>query len=498
MATARIRLSRRVVEAISAVQRDVFAWDSEVVGFGVKVSLNGLRTYVVQYRIGGRSRRFNIGTHGSPWTPDTARERAKVLLGQVAAGIDPQEEKEEVRRAPTVADLCDLYLSEGLATRKATSLASARSDVENHIKPLLGTKLASLVTAADVDKLLLDVASGRTAKRAKTSRKRGLSRVTGGRGAANAAVTTLCAAMAFGIRRGVRTDNPALGVRKFPEKKIERFLSPAELARLGEALAAAEALGVESPYALAAIRLLILTGCRRNEILTLKRSYVDEHNSCLRLPDSKTGAKIVHIGEAALDVIRAVPEVVGNPYLLPGRKNEGHLVDLQSSWERIRETAGLSDVRLHDLRHAFASLGAANGDSLLVIGSLLGHKSAKTTHRYAHLGEHPLKDAAQRISSEVARLMGTSSVAPKTARRASVVAAPPGTKSVLGEVIETKWLDTPAAAAYLGHTVGTLQTYRWMGTGPRFRKIGRRVVYALGDLEAWRTAQAAGSQLHAA
>ncbi|MFC3070502.1 tyrosine-type recombinase/integrase [Phenylobacterium soli] len=499
MSNKRVKLTRKLVESVALGPQDAFLWDSEVVGFGVKVSRGGQRSYILQYRIGGRSRRFTIGTHGSPWTPETARDRAKILLGQVAGGVDPQDEKAEDRKALTVAELCDLYVTEGLATRKPLSVVAAKADIENHIKPLLGSKPANAVTPGDVDKLLTDIAAGRTAKRSKTARKRGLARVTGGKGAANSAITTLCAAFNFGVRRGVRPDNPALGVRKYPEKKLERFLSPAELARLGEALAAAEALGVESPYALAAIRLLILTGCRRNEILTLKRSYVDEHNSCLRLPDSKTGAKIVHIGDAALEVIQAVPEVVGNPYLLPGRKGEGHIVDLQSTWERIRAAAGLSDVRLHDLRHAFASLGAASGDSLLVIGSLLGHKSAKTTHRYAHLADHPLKDAANRISAEVARLMGTTSSGPaKPARRANVVPAPPGTKGVLGEVIETKWLDTPAAAAFLGHTVGTLQTYRWMGTGPRFRKIGRRVVYALGDLEAWRSEQAASSSARAA
>ena len=401
MANERVRLSKRVVEAAAAGGKDVFLWDSEVVGFGLKVSQSGFKTYVLQYRFGGRARQFNIGVHGSPWTVETARERAKVLLGQVAAGIDPQEEKAGARKELTVAELCDLYLTEGLATRKPASVASARSDIENHIKPILGSKRASLVTCQDVERMLLDIAEGKTAKRSKT-RPRGLSRVRGGKGAANACVTTLCAAMNFAIRRGVRSDNPALGVRKYPEKKLARFLSPAELAQLGEAITAAEALGVESPFALAAIRLLILTGCRRNEILTLHRSYVDAYNSCLRLPDSKTGAKIVHIGAAALEVIEALPTVDGNPHLLPGRKGAGHVVDLQSTWERIRDAAGLSDVRIHDLRHAFASLGARGGDSLLVIGALLGHRSAKTTHRYTHLADDPLKDAADRISAEVA------------------------------------------------------------------------------------------------
>lgn len=487
------RLSKRTVDEIATPSAgESFAWDSELKGFGLRILSSGVRTYFIQYRgADGRTRRHVLGRHGVV-TAEEARRLAIQKLGDIARGKDPSSERKAARAAMTVAELCDLYVAERLATRKPSSVASAKSDIENHVKPLLGAEKAAAITAEDVDRLLLAIAAGKTAKQSKT-RKRGLSRVRGGKGAANAAVTTLCAALSFGVRRGVRLDNPALGVRKFPEKKLERFLSPSELARLGQGLAAAEALGVESPYAIAALRLLILTGCRKSEILTLKRSWVDAENLCLRLPDSKTGTKVVHVGAAALEVIQRVPEVAGNPYLLPGRKGAGHLVDLQATWERIRSAAGLSDVRLHDLRHAFASLGARGGDSLLVIGSLLGHRSAKTTHRYTHLADYPLKDAADRISSEVARLMGLNRPAAQNpSHRAQVVEMPPGTAGVLGAVIETKWLDTKAAAALLGHTVGTLQTYRWMGSGPRFRKIGRRVVYALGDLEAWRAREIEG------
>ena len=489
---ARQKLTKRVIDAAESGPTDRFLWDSEVVGFGVKLNIKGRKTYVAQYRVGGRSRRFTIGAHGAPWTVETARERAKVLLGKVADGDDPQESKVLDRQAMTVAQMCELYLTEGLATRKPTSVATARADLDNHVKPLIGAKRAAEVTPEDVDKLLLDIAAGKTARRTKTGKRRGVSSVRGGKGAANSAVATLGAAFGFAIRRRVRPDNPVRGVRKFPEKKLERFLSPAEMARLGEALAAAEALGVESPFVIAAIRLLVLTGCRRNEILTLERAWIDVHNSCLRLPDSKTGAKVVHLGEAAMEVIQAVPEIVGNPYLLPGRGDLGHLKDIQSAWERIRSTAGLPDVRLHDLRHAFASLGVGNGDTLFVVGALLGHRSPQTTHRYAHLADHPLKSAADRISAEAARLMALKRPEAKSpGKQAVVVAAPPGTKGVLGEVIATEWIDTAAAAQILGSTVGTLQTWRWMEIGPTYRRVGRRIVYARGDVEAWKAEQAA-------
>jgi integrase len=439
-----------------------------------------------------------MGLVGSAWTLETARAEARKLVGQVAAGVDPQADKAAAREEMTIAELCDLYLAEGMVTRKASSIASAKADIDNHIKPVMGTRRASLVTPADCDRMLLDIAEGKTARQPRKGKKRGVSRVRGGRGAANAAVTTLSAAFSFGIRRRVRPDNPARGVRKYPEKKIERFLSPAELARAGEALAAAEALGVESPYAIGALRVLMLSGCRKNEALTAKRAYVDAHNRCLRLPDSKTGAKVVHLGEAAIEVILGLPEVVGNAYLFPSRRGEGRLVDLQSPWERIRSAAGLNDVRIHDLRHAFASIGATGGDSLLIIGALLGHKSAKTTQRYAHLADHPLKEAANRISAQVAEQMGLKRQRKASARHAEVIAAPPAAQSLLGAVIETKWLGTPEAAEVLGSTVGTLQTWRWMGVGPRYRKIGRRVVYALGDLHAWMAAGSAAQPARAA
>ncbi|HEY4031989.1 MAG TPA: tyrosine-type recombinase/integrase [Caulobacteraceae bacterium] len=488
--TARKRLTKRLVDDADSGPKDRFLWDSEVVGFGVKLNVKGRKTYIAQYRVAGRSRRFTIGGHGSPWTVETARERAKVLLGKVADGQDPQESKTLDRNAMTVAQMCELYLTEGLATRKAASVATARADLDNHIKPRIGAKRAVDVTPEDIDRLLLEIAAGKTARRAKTSKKRGVSMVRGGKGAANSAISTLGAAFGFAIRRRVRLDNPVRGVRKFRERKLERFLSPAELARLGEALAAAESLGVESPFAIAAIRLLVLTGARRNEVLGLERAWIDAHNSCLRLPDSKTGAKVIHLGEAALEVIQAVPGIVGNPYLLPGRGQRGPLRDIQSAWTRIRDAAGLPDVRLHDLRHAFASLGVGNGDTLFVVGSLLGHRSPQTTHRYAHLADHPLKSAADRISAEAARLMALRRPEGKDARaRANVVAAPPGTRGVLGEVIATEWLDTLAAAQIVGSTVGTLQTWRWMGLGPPYRRVGRRIVYARGDVDAWKTEQ---------
>jgi len=505
MPISRQKLTLRTVEAAVAAQEERFIWDAAVKGFAVRIRTGGAATYIVQYRFGGQTRRYKIGRHGSPWTVEMARAKALAVLGQMVQGDDPQAAKFRERRAMTVAGLCDLYVAEGLATRKPSSRAAAKSDIENHIKPLLGAKRADLVTREDVDRLLLAVAEGKTARRAKT-RKQGLSRVRGGRGAANSSVVVLSAAFGFAVARGVRRDNPAWRVRRFPEKKRARFLSPEELGRLGEAIAAAEALGVENRYALAAIKLLILTGCRKDEVLTAKHEYVDRHHRCLRLPDSKTGAKVVHVGPAVLKVIADLPLVEGNPYILPGPGGEGRLVNIQKAWDRMRTAAGLRDVRLHDLRHSFASLGVTGGASLFVVGSLLGHRSAKTTHRYAHLADHPLKTAADQISGEMALLIGAEMGEPlpppdereAMAQRLRDAAAAERAASVIGEVRRARWLDTPAAASLLGNTVGTLQTWRWMGVGPPFRKIGRRVVYAQSELEAWARREGVSLPPHAA
>lgn len=482
----RVKITLRLIAGLKATSKDLFVWDSEVIGFGLRVRPSGHKTYILQYRHHGRARRYTIGAHGSPWTAETARAEALRLLGEVANQIDVQDEKAERRRDLTVAELCDLYLEVGLATRKASSIASARSDIENHIKPMLGPRLAADIGRGDIERLLLSVSAGVTARTAKTRKKRGLSRVRGGKGAANSTILVLSAALGFGVARGIRPDNPAIGVRKFPERKLNRFLSTAEFVRLGEALAAAEAIGVESAYAIAAIRLLALTGCRRNEILSLKRSEIDFDNCCLRLSDSKTGAKVVHIGARVLDVIRAIPEVVDNPYLLPARCGVGHINDLQPPWDRIRKAAGLDGVRLHDLRHSFASFGVNTGDSLPVVGALLGHSSSKTTERYAHLAAHPLKVAADRISSQIALSLGVEPcVAAPEAFDGFEPEAAKNVTTILGEIVKSRWLDTRSAGVKLGLTVGTLQTYRWMGVGPQFHRIGRRIVYSEHDLEAW-------------
>ncbi|MEO5379007.1 MAG: site-specific integrase [Magnetococcus sp. DMHC-6] len=211
----------------------------------------------------------------------------------------------------------------------------------------------------------------------------------------------LGAIFAFAVEREYRTDNPAHGVKKYTEQRRERFLSGEELTRLGEAMQAMEQEGV-NPVGIAALRLLLLTGMRRGEVLTLQWSHVDFEQTCLRLPDSKTGFKVVHMGAAALEILAALPRIEGNPFCFPGAIAGQPLVGLPRIWRKIRDRAGLSDVCIHDTRHGFASVGVISGMGLPVVGALLGHKTPSVTARYAHLSADPLKVAADRISSQIA------------------------------------------------------------------------------------------------
>jgi integrase len=400
----RTKISKRVVDA---AQAGAFLWDAgdgAVKGFGLKVTATS-KVYILQYRMGGRgfpARRYTIGKHGSPWTPEQARAEARRLLSIVAQqGSDPAAEKAAARSERTVAELCDLYVAEGCATKKTASLAADRAEIERHIKPLIGARKARSLARADVERLMVDVAAGKTAASIKT-KLRGRARVAGGQGMARKCVIRVAAIYSWAIDRGIYTSNPARGIKKYQGRKMERFLSAAELARLGTVLSAhAE----KSPIAVAALRLLALTGCRKGEILDLEWDHVDLENGCLRLPDSKTGRKVVPIGDAVLLLLAALPRFESNPHVLPGNHGARY-GGIERVWRDVRAEAGLDGVRIHDLRHSYASVGAAGGDSLLVIGAILGHSSASTTQRYAHLSNDPVRAAANRIAGAIDAALG--------------------------------------------------------------------------------------------
>jgi integrase len=404
------KITKQAVDALEPKNdTDTVLWDSEIKGFGVRVRNGTAKTYILHYRAGGGRRaplrKFTIGRHGSPWTPQTARLEAKRLLGLVAAGEDPAESRLTERASITIAELCDLYLAEGAGHKKPSTLRADRARVNHHIKPLLGKQLLTKIGRADIERMMLDVRSGKTAFSPPMNEKRPAgSRPTGGDGVAAQCVALVSILLTFAVARGYRSDNPARGIKKPPVRKMERFLCDEEIARLASALEA-ETRNTGTPYPSALIKLLLLTGARRGEIAGLQWQNVDLSRKCLRLPDSKTGAKVIFLNAAALEVLQSLPRVKSSLYVIPGVSGSGPLVGIDKIWVRIRAAAGLRDVRLHDLRHTFASIAASGGLSLPVIGALLGHKDSATTARYAHLAAEPLRAANDTVGEKIAAAM---------------------------------------------------------------------------------------------
>lgn len=421
------RLTKTRVERLPAGR---IAWDADVRGFGARGFASG-PVYILKYRHFRRQRWFKIGPHGTPWTVESARREAKRLLGEIAAGKDPAERRELDRVAPTIAELCDLYLKEAPSLilprrgrpKRESTLATDRGRIERHIKPLLGTLRVDALTREDAENFLRKVASGATKADVKT-KPRGRAIVDGGQGTATRTLGLLGSLVSFAVKRKMRTDNPVHGVPRFADRKRERYLSGEEFARLGAALAQAECDG-EHPSAVNAIRLLALSGCRKSEIVMLRWEHVDFEMGGLRLPDSKTGARVVLLGAPALELLARQRRIEGNPYVLPGRKSCLPFIGVPHVWNRIRAKAGLSDVRLHDLRHSFASVGALGGNGLPILGRLLGHADTRTTERYVHFAAHPIKAAADRIASTIVAAMsgGNAQIVPPAEPKSEVQAA---------------------------------------------------------------------------
>ena len=402
------RLTKRTVDTARAPEAgDTFLWDDDLPGFGLRVAASGRKTFVVQYKMGGRggrTRRISLGLYG-PMTAEEARKRAAKLLGAAADGLDPAQERAEAKRALSVGDLAALYLAEGPAAKpnkKASSWATDRSNIVRHVLPLLGRKPAKALTQADIARFQADVACGKSSADVKTG-LRGRAIVEGGRGTAARSLAVLGAMLQFAMGRKLISENAAKGVPHLKGEKKERFLSEAEVAMLADAVSGMEAERKLSATAAAAVRLLMLTGCRKSEILALRWEWVDLDRGCLRLPESKTGAKVVPLAAAALELLTGLSRNSG--YVLPAARGNGHYTGLQKDWERVRVRAGLTGLRLHDLRHSFASFAVADGNTLFMVGKVLGHKQARTTEVYAHLADDPVRAVADRTAARIAAAM---------------------------------------------------------------------------------------------
>ena len=365
------------------VGKDTVVWDQALTGFGVRVYPSGAKVYVVQTRGPAGTKRITVGRHGVIGANE-ARRRAALIIARIRAGEEPVPEAQKTESI-TVAALAARYLREHVAVRcKPTTAAQYRLAIERYIVPALGTRPVSSLGRSQVADLQ-HALSDRPAM-------------------ANLVVAMLSRmiehAMAWGVAGEIT--NPCRSAPKYRTRRRERFLTDAEFQRLGRVLDEMEAQGRLSPYAAAALRLLMLTGCRRNEILTLRWEDVRLEAQELHLTDSKTGPRTVSLSPQATAVLAQLPRLPGNPWVIPGAKPGARLSSLFGPWRRVRARAGLDDVRIHDLRHSYASRALALGESLPVIAKLLGHTQIQTTARYTHLTRDAVRDAAVRVAEGIA------------------------------------------------------------------------------------------------
>lgn len=391
----KIRLSRRTVDALTPKASKYYAWDTSIAGFGVKVLPSGRKTFVFKYRAGGgragKSREPVIGQDGA-LSPDQARKIAKTWAAEVAMGQDPAADRRASQSEPVMHELFERYLSDHAEKhKKARSVYEDRKLISALLEPTFGRNRVKDVSRGDVSRW--------HARLHKTPYR------------ANRALACLSKAFSLAEIWGLREtgSNPCIGVTKFKEEKRKRYLSPDEYSALFGALDAAAAGELRtskgsrlSQIACLAIRLLVLTGARKSEILGLEWDWIDQNDGFADLPDSKTGARRLYFDDGALAVLETAAQFRDGPFVFPGAQPGKPLMDIKKSWDVIRTAAKITDVRLHDLRHSYASVGVASGMSLPQIGKLLGHSSPQTTARYAHLADEVQHHSAGMIGAQLA------------------------------------------------------------------------------------------------
>lgn len=380
------------VTAVKGLEPGEEVLDDVLKGFGVRRQLQSA-SYFVLKRINGRLRRITIGRHGSPWTPETARKHAAGLMQEIASGADPLARRKLERSVETsFGAVADQFLEVHGVKVKPTTYAVYESLVRIQLKPQFATKPVASITKGDVAKFHAGWShQPRTA---------------------NHAISVLSKIFAWAMETGhlPEGDNPCHGIKRFAETKRQRYLSFAELKAIGTTMAEMEQSSRLNPYVAGAIRLLLLTGARLREILTLRWEYVDLERRRLFLPDSKTGAKVITLNAASLALLRSLPRLEGNPFVLPGQRTGRHLVNLRAPWVEICRESKISNVRIHDLRHSFASVAVGQGGSLPIIGKLLGHNQSQTTARYAHIADNPLDELSDATGRAIAEALGVATL----------------------------------------------------------------------------------------
>jgi integrase len=368
--------TRKITAAvIAAMKSDDVIFDTATRGFCVRARARD-RSFLVRVRIDGKQKALTIGRYepGVLGVED-ARKIAQSWIVDARAGKDPTAVREARKAAPTLAELAERYIVErSVPHKKPNSVRQDKQMLRQHIIPQLGQRRAIDISKSDVAKLHFGMRETPAA--------------------ANRCCDVLSSVLGWAEEVGIRPDgtNPCRGVKRNREKRRENALTSADLGKLGEALAKSK----EDWRSVAAIRLLLFSGARMNEILSLKWEYIDTDRGVANLPDSKSGATKRYLPAAALAVLASLPRMAGSPFVLPGDRAGKPFQGLEKPWQRIRATIGLEKVRLHDLRHTYASVAVSDGVSLFVVGELLGHKQAATTKRYAHLASDPARAFADK------------------------------------------------------------------------------------------------------
>jgi integrase len=406
----RVKLTKRYIDAQTPdPDKERWIWDSEVRGLFLRIYSSGEKRFAMKFRVGRLQKVYTIGTVGSPWTIETAREHGKEQLRDASLGVDPQRRKADARAELTVSELIDRYLAEGPAdkpNKRAATWEQDRSSLHSHIRPLLGSRIAAHLKPSDLAKAQSDIAAGKTATSGLSGKKRGRLNITGGKTTASRCTIIFQAMMAWAVSRKILVSHPTLGVVRYKVERRERFISIEEVDTVFEAIERLEKRGeIRSEFGVI-VRLLILTGARRGEIQGLQWREVDFARCAIVLPDarSKTGARRIPLSQAAIEALDAMNR--DGDFVFPAQRvnsASGHTVGLPRAWRAIRDEAGLKDLRIHDLRHSFASFAAEAGASLQLIGKALGHTQMRTTERYAHLRDDPLHAMVNQIGERVGK-----------------------------------------------------------------------------------------------
>lgn len=427
------KLTKRFVDAVEIRDKDYVVWDDELPGFGLRVFASGKRSYVIQYRAAGRSRRYAIGLHGV-WTPETARKEAMAQLGEVARGENPAENRQLDRNAMTVKELAEQYIKameaglvmgKGGRPKRPSTIYTNIGALKGHIIPLIGQRRVRDLTKADVTKMMNDVIAGKTRAVRKTGKKRGVSVLRGGRGTASKCVGLTGSMLTYAISMGIIEHNVAHGIRKPKDQVRDRRLNEGEYRVLGKMLRRASE-DLELAPTIAVTRLLALTGCRRGEILGLKWSEVDFENSCLRIVESKEGASTRPVGLPVIELLEERRKTVAGNYVFPGTRRSQTFGSFPNQWNRIFRGSEIPDFTAHTLRHSFASTANDLGFTESTIAALLGHSTGSITSKYIHSVDSVLVMAADTISGYIQGLLDgvefkhTAYALDRTARRESL------------------------------------------------------------------------------